>query len=122
MDAYYAQYDPENKWWTYVSVDKSLIIAHKQGSTVKDMGTKFFIITNEFSSPPDFSEDGKKITFGPLNGETCASSSSSSSSIPTASSSSSSMSSSSSSATGGLPTPPSPPSTGDLNTPPSPGL
>ena len=44
--------------------------------------------------------------------------------VPTSSSSSSvsSSSSSSSSSTGGLPTPPNPPSTGDLTTPPSPGV
>ena len=57
-----------------------------------------------------------------ITDDVCVPPSSSSSSQGSSSSASSSSSSSSSSSTGGLPTPPNPPSTGDLTTPPSPGV
>ena len=72
VDAYYSQYDKANDWWTYVSTDKTLILALKSGATVKDMGTNMFIITNKFKNAPTFSADGKTITFGALKGGSCA--------------------------------------------------
>ena len=72
VDAYYSQYDKANNWWTYVSTDKTLILALKSGATVKDMGTNMFIITDKFENAPTFSADGKTITFGALKGGTCA--------------------------------------------------
>jgi len=71
VDAYYSNYDTTNKWWSYVSADKSLVVAHEQGSTVAEMGTKFFLITDKFATSPVFSSDGTTVTFGALSGETC---------------------------------------------------
>jgi len=72
-DAYYSKYAQidGNNWWTYVSTDGKLIIAHQQGTTVKDMGTSFFVISNKFNGVPKFSYiNGKiEITFPPLAGE-----------------------------------------------------
>jgi hypothetical protein len=100
-DAYYAKYTKigNDNWWTYVSNDGSLVIAHKQGTTVKDMGTSFFVINDKFNGTPTFKyEDGKiKISFPPLKGQdSCGN--------------------------GSLETPPTPsvPNTNELNLPPSP--
>jgi len=73
VNAYYANYGQvsNNNWWTYVSADSSLVIAHQQGTTVKDMGQTFFLISDEFDGKVSFSKDGKYMIFPPLKGGEC---------------------------------------------------
>jgi hypothetical protein len=87
-DAYYAKFTKVdgNNWWTYVANDGSLIIAHQQGTTVKDMGKTFFVITDEFNGKPTFKyENGKlEIKFPPLKGQdSCANTTDNNTSIQT---------------------------------------